>query len=111
MALWPWAERRLTHDYAFHNLLERPRDNPWRTATGIGAPHLGVPDFVSGSADRVYVLFGISYASQIWFYRVAVWVIPLIVFFVTKRVCEELRDGERVARVRHAAEREAAPVD
>src|ERR671931_1278488 len=34
--LWafPSLERRFTGDRAFHNLLDRPRDAPWRTAIG-----------------------------------------------------------------------------
>ena len=31
--LWPTIERRVTGDDAFHHLLDRPRDVPWRTAT------------------------------------------------------------------------------
>src|SRR5207248_7053257 len=30
--LWPALEKRLSGDRAFHNLLQRPRDNPLRTA-------------------------------------------------------------------------------
>src|SRR5205823_427594 len=33
--LWPWLERRWMGDPAFHNLLDRPRDAPWRTAIGF----------------------------------------------------------------------------
>ena len=32
--LWPWLERKLTGDYAYHNLLDRPREAPLRTAVG-----------------------------------------------------------------------------
>ena len=41
---WPWLERRLTGDRALHNLLDRPRDAPRRTAIGVGVPRLGVRD-------------------------------------------------------------------
>jgi ubiquinol-cytochrome c reductase cytochrome b subunit len=93
--LWPWLERKVTGDDAFHNLLERPRDNPWRTAVGVAIVTWVFLIFVSGSADRVDVLFGIDYATQIWVYRVAIWVVPLAALFVTKRVCDELVAGER----------------
>jgi ubiquinol-cytochrome c reductase cytochrome b subunit len=104
LALWPWLERKVTGDRAFHNLLERPRDNPWRTATGLALMTWVFLVFLSGSADRVSVLFGLDYAHQIWAYRVIVWVVPALVFFVTKRVCRELLEGEAFARVREAAE-------
>jgi ubiquinol-cytochrome c reductase cytochrome b subunit len=95
LILWPWLERKVTGDEAVHNLLERPRDNPWRTAIGVAIVTWVFLIFLSGSADRVDVLFGIDYATQIWVYRVAIWVVPLVALFVTKRVCEELVAGER----------------
>jgi len=109
LAIWPWAERKVTGDHAFHNLLERPRDNPLRTALGLAIVTWVFLIFMSGSADRVTVLFGLDYTQQIWAYRVLVWVIPLLVFFVTRRVCRELLAGEVAEEIRHEAE--AAPVD
>jgi ubiquinol-cytochrome c reductase cytochrome b subunit len=102
--LWPWLERKVTGDRAFHNLLERPRDAPWRTAIGMALLTWVFVVFVAGSADRVEVLFGIPYGAQIWAYRVLVWVLPLVALFVTHRVCIELQEGEKVERRRQAAE-------
>jgi quinol---cytochrome-c reductase cytochrome b subunit len=96
LAVWPWAERRARRDTAFHNLLERPRDNPIRTALGLAFLTWIFLVFMSGSADRVTVWLGISYTAQIWVYRVAVWVVPAIVFLVARRVCRELTTWERV---------------
>jgi ubiquinol-cytochrome c reductase cytochrome b subunit len=104
--LWPYLEQRLTGDVAFHNLLQRPRDNPLRTALGCALITWVTLVFVAGSADRVAVYVGLSYVGQIWFYRVFVWVGPLIAFLVAKRVCEELVSGERVAGSRRAAEQQ-----
>src|ERR671933_732699 len=89
--IWPWLERRVTKDRRVHNALDRPRDAPWRTACGAAFFVWVVLIFVAGSADRATVFFGLSYGGQLWFYRVAVWVIPAIVFFVTVRVCRALR--------------------
>jgi ubiquinol-cytochrome c reductase cytochrome b subunit len=104
---WPSLERRISGDRRFHNLLERPRDNPWRTGVGAGLFTWVLLIFVAGSLDRVYVTFGITYSTQLWTFRVLVWVLPLVVMFATKRVCEELLAGERVERIRKEAEREA----
>ena len=52
--------------------------------------------FMSGSADRVDVFLGLDYATQIWIYRVGIWVVPVVVFFVTRRVCRELAEGQRI---------------
>jgi ubiquinol-cytochrome c reductase cytochrome b subunit len=104
---WPALERRVTGDRAWHNVLERPRDNPWRTGIGVAVVLWVLLVFVAGAVDRTYVFFGITYQSQIWAFRVAIWVVPLLALFVTKRVCEELLAGELVEKTRRAAEREA----
>jgi hypothetical protein len=63
--------------------------------------------FVGGSSDRVNLTFGIPYTGQIWFYRVFVWVGPLLFGFIAYRVCVELQKGERVEKERVEAEAEA----
>jgi ubiquinol-cytochrome c reductase cytochrome b subunit len=108
--LWPRLERRLSGDYAFHNLVERPRDNPLRTAAASAFLTWVALVFVAGSADRVAVYFGLSYVGQIWFYRAFIWVGPAIAFFIAKRVCEELVAGEHAEKVRKAAEERAKAV-
>jgi ubiquinol-cytochrome c reductase cytochrome b subunit len=96
LALWPWAERKVTGDDAFHNLLQRPRENAWRTSLGAAFLTWIFLIFASGSADRVTVWLGLGYGDQIWAYRVIVWVVPLLVFFIVRRVCRELVAWERV---------------
>jgi quinol-cytochrome oxidoreductase complex cytochrome b subunit len=94
-------------DDAFHNLLDRPRDAPWRTAIGSALAACVVIVFLAGSMDRADVTLGLSYERQLWVYRVLVFVLPPVVLFVTLRVCRELRAGEQVERRRRAAERAA----
>jgi len=106
----PFGERRLTGDRRVHNLLDRPRDAPRRTAFGMAFLTWVALIFFAGSADRVYVTFGLSYVGQIWFYRVASLVAPFVVYFVTKRVCLALQESERLEHDRQAAEEEAAQV-
>jgi ubiquinol-cytochrome c reductase cytochrome b subunit len=102
--LWPWIEPRLTGDRMFHNLLERPRDAPLRTALGVGMVTWVFLTFLAGSADRVSSLFWISYVTQIWVYRVLLFVLPPLVGLIAYRVCQELRAGEAVEERRHRAE-------
>jgi ubiquinol-cytochrome c reductase cytochrome b subunit len=92
--LWPTIERRVTGDRDAHNLLDRPRDNPWRTAIGAGMFTWVATIFLAGSADRAFVQFGFPYTGQLWFYRVVSIVLPFVVGLVTKRVCERLRASE-----------------
>jgi len=104
--LWPFIERSfLTHDYGYHNLLDRPRDAPWRTAIGMAVLTEVFLVFLAGSADRVDVFFGLPYVPQVWAYRVLVFVGPVIAALLGYGACVELQRGERVDRERKRAER------
>jgi ubiquinol-cytochrome c reductase cytochrome b subunit len=107
LALFPWAERRITGDHSFHNALDRPRDAPGRTAFGAAFLSWVLAVFFAGSADRTYVFLGLDYPTQIWIYRGLVVLLPPLVFFVTRRVCRELQEAERIEHVQEEAEEEA----
>jgi len=102
--LWPWLERRFLGDHGYHNLLDRPRDAPLRTAIGYAVATEVFLVFLAGSADRVDVLFGLPYVPQIWAYRVLVIVGPFIAALLAYRVCVELQRGELVESERSRAE-------
>jgi ubiquinol-cytochrome c reductase cytochrome b subunit len=110
LAAVPWAERKLTRDCGFHNLLERPRDAPNRTAFGAAFFAWVLLIFIFGGADRVYVLFGLSYELQLLIFRIAVWVLPAALFFLTRRVCRGLQAADRIDAEQARAEREARAV-
>jgi ubiquinol-cytochrome c reductase cytochrome b subunit len=101
---WPLLERRFTGDYGYHNVLDRPRDAPGRTAIGAAVFTWISLVFLAGASDRVQVLFDLSYLGQIWVYRVLVWVGPVIAGLIAYRVCIELQRGEQVERERKRAE-------
>jgi ubiquinol-cytochrome c reductase cytochrome b subunit len=90
--LWPTIERRRTGDTEFHNLLDRPRDMPWRTAVGAAVFSFVSIVFLAGAMDRVAVSVGVPYTWQVWIFRAGLVVVPAIVFVATKRICSELRD-------------------
>jgi ubiquinol-cytochrome c reductase cytochrome b subunit len=104
---WPWVERRITGDRGFHNVLDRPRDAPGRTAFGVAFLLWVFLIFFAGAADRIYLFLGWSYQEQIWIYRGLIWVLPIVVFFITRGVCRELQAIERVEKRRELAEMEA----
>jgi ubiquinol-cytochrome c reductase cytochrome b subunit len=104
---WPWLERRVRGDRASHNVLDRPRDAPVRTAIGAGFLTWVVLIFMAGASDRVLVFLNVSYASQIDFYRVAVWVVPVIVGLLAWRLCLGLKAKEAVEHDRDDAVRSA----
>ena len=108
LLFWPWLERRVTGDHAVHNVLDRPRDAPGRTAFGAAFGAWVFLIFFAGAADRVYLFLDWSYQAQIWVYRVLVIVLPIAIFFFTRSVCRELLEKERIEAGREAAEAEAS---
>jgi ubiquinol-cytochrome c reductase cytochrome b subunit len=111
LVLWPWAERRRRGDHAVHNVLERPRDAPGRTAFGVAFLTWVFLVFVAGSADRAQVFFGLPYTGEIWFYRGFAFVAPLAVFFVVRAWCRSLQHAERVEHRRREAEAAARALE
>ena len=91
MFAWPSLERRITGDRRRHDLLDRPRDRPIRTAVGAAFLSWVVVVFAVGSTDRLFVNLHISYAAQIHFWRAGVWAVPIVVFFATVSACRTLR--------------------
>jgi uncharacterized membrane protein (DUF4010 family) len=79
------------------------------TAIGAGFLTWVVMIFMAGASDRVLVFLGISYISQMWFYRVAVWIAPFLVGFLAWRFCLALRGMEEVQAEQEAAVRSAQP--
>ena len=92
--LWPWLERKITRDYKEHNLLERPRDRPLRTAAGAAFLSWVVIIFMIGSTDRLFFRLDISYTAQIDFWRAGIWIAPLIVFALTLWICRWLQRSD-----------------
>jgi len=89
---WPWLEQRfLTRDFARHDLLDRPRDNPRRTAVGAAFFAWVVTVFAAGAADRAFLSVGIRYETQVWLFRIGVVVVPLLVYLTAGRIARELR--------------------
>jgi ubiquinol-cytochrome c reductase cytochrome b subunit len=88
--IWPGLERWYTKDTAMHNLLDRPRDRPKRTAAGATMlAFLGML-FIASSTDVLANFFHVSLNFVLWAMRVLVIVIPIITYPVTKKICEEM---------------------
>jgi quinol---cytochrome-c reductase cytochrome b subunit len=106
LAAFPWIERRLTGDTRMHNLLDRPREAPTRTAFGLAFLSWVLLIFIFGAADRMYVLWGISYETLLTVFRIAIWVIPAALFILVRRLCLELREDEVIQAASRSAERQ-----
>jgi ubiquinol-cytochrome c reductase cytochrome b subunit len=92
--LWPFIDRRWVGDWRHHDLLDRPRDNPRRTAFGVAFFTWVFTVFFAGSSDRLYLIADIAYEGQVWAFRILAFVLPLFAYFLTKSICQELRERE-----------------
>ena len=91
----PWLDRRyISRDYRRHDLLERPRDNPRRSALAAAVLSLVLVVFAAGSADRLFFQFGFAYEGAIWFFRGAFFVVPVLTYALTRRICAQLARAE-----------------
>jgi ubiquinol-cytochrome c reductase cytochrome b subunit len=91
---WPVLERRWSGDRAIHHLLERPRDNPRRTALGVALFTFTAVPFFSGAMDRVYLHFGIPYENAVHVMQWAWVILPVVTGYAALRICRNLRDNE-----------------
>ena len=94
-ALYPTIERRFTGDNALHNLLQRPRDVPVRTALGMMAISFYFVLFLSGFNDWIAYFGHISLNATTWAGRIGVLAVPPVVYWITYRWCLGLQKGDR----------------
>ncbi|WP_106849420.1 cytochrome bc complex cytochrome b subunit [Blastococcus sp. Marseille-P5729] len=94
-ALYPMIERKLTGDNAHHNLLQRPRDVPVRTALGAMAITFYLVLSASGANDIIAEKFDISLNAMTWGGRIALVILPPIAYWVTYRICLGLQRHDR----------------
>jgi ubiquinol-cytochrome c reductase cytochrome b subunit len=89
--IWPALERRMTGDLALHNLLDRPRDRPKRTAAGVAMLALLFTLFAASSTDVLANFFHVSLNEVLWFFRIATVVVPIIAAPVAYQLCLEMQ--------------------
>ncbi len=91
ITLWPWIERRLTGDRAAHHLLDRPRDAPAHTATGVAGLLLFFIPFLAGGNDILAVLLHVPVETITRILQYAFFIAPVLAWLATFWVCRSLR--------------------
>jgi ubiquinol-cytochrome c reductase cytochrome b subunit len=95
LALYPFLERWVTGDRREHHLLDRPRNQPTRTALGMaGVTAYGLL-WIAGGNDIIALKFHLSLNHVTWFMRFAVFIGPVIAYLLTKRICIGLQRADR----------------
>ncbi|MDQ1486776.1 MAG: ubiquinol-cytochrome c reductase cytochrome b subunit [Actinomycetota bacterium] len=87
MALYPFLEAWVTRDYRAHNICDRPRNRPGRTALGVAVLAALAVLLLAGGNDVLAEKYSISLYATTWISRVAFFVLPAIAFFATRRIC------------------------
>ncbi|MFJ5259032.1 cytochrome bc complex cytochrome b subunit [Streptomyces sp. NPDC088387] len=98
IGLYPFVESWITGDKREHHLLDRPRNAPVRTGLGVAWLSLYVVLLIGGGNDIVATHLHLSINAITWFVRVGFFVVPVLAFYVTKRICLalQLRDRDKV---------------
>ncbi|MDH6610728.1 hypothetical protein M2164_006363 [Streptomyces sp. SAI-208] len=95
IGLYPFVEAWVTGDKREHHILDRPRNAPVRTGLGVAWLSLYVVLLIGGGNDIVATHLHLSINAITWFVRVSVFVVPVLAFVVTKRVCLGLQRRDR----------------
>ncbi len=98
LLLLPFVESWITKDNREHHLLERPRNAPTRTATMVALMTFYGLLWMAGGNDLLATTFHSSINQITYFMRGAVFVLPVVAFFITRRWCISLQrhDKEKV---------------
>jgi ubiquinol-cytochrome c reductase cytochrome b subunit len=94
LGLYPWLEAWVTKDRKMHNLLDRPRDVPVRTALGAMAISFYIILIIAGGNDILASIFSISVQTITYTLRVAIFLVPPLVYVFTKRFCLSLQHSD-----------------
>ena len=91
LLMLPFLEAWITGDKREHHLLQRPRNAPTRTAFMVALMTVYGLFWAAGGNDIIAIKLHLSLNQITYFMRVAVFVGPLIAFFITRRWCISLQ--------------------
>ena len=87
LAVWPFLEQWITGDRREHHVNDRPRNAPTRTAVGMaGVTFYGIM-WLEGANDIIASQLNISLYLTTEIARYAIFIGPVVAYWVTKRIC------------------------
>jgi ubiquinol-cytochrome c reductase cytochrome b subunit len=104
IGVYPFVEGWVTGDKREHHVLDRPRNRPVRTGFGVAWMSVYFIHLAGGGNDVIATRFHLSINAFTWTVRFALFVVPLLAFLITKRVCLGLqrRDKDTVLHGRES---------
>ncbi|MGB0099677.1 MAG: cytochrome bc complex cytochrome b subunit [Nocardioides sp.] len=91
LLLLPFIDAWITGDKREHHLLERPRNAPTRTALMVALMTMYGLFWMAGGNDIIAITLNASINQITYFLRAAVFIGPVIAFFITRRWCISLQ--------------------
>ncbi|MEU8887870.1 cytochrome bc complex cytochrome b subunit [Streptomyces sp. NPDC048442] len=104
IGVYPFIEAWVTGDKREHHIAQRPRNAPTRTGLGVAWLSLYAVLLVGGGNDLWATHFHLSINSITWFVRIGSFVVPVLAFVLTRRICQglQLRDSEKALHGRES---------
>jgi ubiquinol-cytochrome c reductase cytochrome b subunit len=87
---WPFLEAHFSKDRDPHNLLDRPRDRPLRSAFGVSTLTFYTVLFLAAGTDVLAATFGLSFQSLLHVFQVSLLVAPPLLGWLTWRILKDL---------------------
>ena len=95
IGVYPFVESWVTGDKREHHILDRPRNAPVRTAIGAAAISAYLMLTLATVNDILAIKLGLSINDLTMLFRAGFFILPVIAFFVVKRLCLSLQRADR----------------
>jgi ubiquinol-cytochrome c reductase cytochrome b subunit len=95
LGAYPFLERWVTGDKREHHLLDRPRNAPTRTGLGVAAISFYTVLALAGVNDIIAIQTGMSINDLTNVFRASLFLLPPLVFWITKRIALSLQRKDR----------------
>ncbi|EWS82905.1 cytochrome b [Brachybacterium phenoliresistens] len=95
LALYPFLEAWVTGDDREHHVLDLPYNNPVRTGLGVAWITIYLILALGATNDLIALKLHLSINDLTWLFRVSIFVAPVLVFYITKRLCIAMQRHKR----------------
>ncbi|GHF09952.1 menaquinol-cytochrome c reductase cytochrome b subunit [Pseudolysinimonas yzui] len=95
VAFYPFFEAWVTGDKRHHNIADRPRNAPMRTAIGAAGVTFYAVMWAAASSDLIATHFKLAVEGVTLALQILLIAGPIIAFFVTRRICFALQKKDR----------------
>jgi ubiquinol-cytochrome c reductase cytochrome b subunit len=100
LMFWPALEARFTKDRDDHQILDRPRDRPVRTAIGVTALSFYAVLFGASATDVLANYLTLSLNFVLVAFRILVFAVPIITYPIAYRICIELQQTKHGSKTK-----------